>query len=180
MKINDGANFTTTNANNSASDQTNVQFLIFWQQQFARIYAFSFEGSVYSLPRPSMFLVHGPGQDVDFSGGAVAGRSTIDQSGVAAREWEFAAPSNKQAAGDLKYWEYEKGDFSIRLDTEAGQFEQILLMAALRAGADSADRTRSGANLSGANLAGANLSGANLSGANLAGANLSGANLRNR
>ncbi len=78
------------------------------------------------------------------------------------------------------YWEYEKGDFSLRLDTEAGPLEQILLAAALR-GADMADR--SGANLgirSGANLSGANVSGANVSGANLSGANLSGANLRNR
>ena len=41
----------------------------------------------------------------------------------------------------MRYWEYEKGDFSLRLDTEAGPFEQILLAAALRAGADVADRS---------------------------------------
>ena len=67
-----------------------------------------------------------------------------------AREWEFSGDDN------LSYWEYEKGDFSIRLDMEAGPFEQILLMAALRAGADMADRAtgiRSGASLAGASLA---------------------------
>jgi hypothetical protein len=103
----------------------------------------------------------------------------MDMSGVAAREWEFS-DTLKNIASDLIYWEYEKGDFSLRLDTEAGPLEQILLAAALR-GADMGDR--SGANLgirSGANLSGANVSGANVSGANVSGANVSGANLRNR
>ena len=35
---------------------------------------------------------------------------------------------------DLIYWEYEKGDFSLRLDLDAGPFEQILLQMALRGG----------------------------------------------
>jgi Pentapeptide repeats (8 copies) len=142
-----------------------------WKVHLARIYAFSFEGTVYGLPRPSIFVVHGPGRPIDFTGGIT---SSMQSAGVAAREWEFSSGS------DLVYWEYEKGDFSLRLDTEAGPLEQILLAAAIR-GADMADR--SGANLgvrSGANLSGANVSGANVSGANLSGANLSGANLRNR
>jgi hypothetical protein len=141
----------------------------------ARIYAFSFEGAIYSLPRPSLFLVHTAGSLIDI--GSV-GRSTTEMSGVVAREWEFAKSLGQ---GDLVYWEYEKGDFSIRFDTEAGPFDQILLAAALRAGADMADR--SGASLSGASLgvrSGASLSGASLSGASLAGASLSGASLRGR
>ncbi len=100
--------------------------------------------------------------------------------GVVAREWEFSDNEADDPSPKLVYWEYEKGDFLLRLDTEAGPLEQILLAAAIR-GADMADR--SGANLgirSGANLSGANVSGANVSGANLSGANLSGANLRNR
>ncbi|MBW0002521.1 MAG: pentapeptide repeat-containing protein [Hyphomicrobiales bacterium] len=139
---------------------------------FARIYAFSFEGTVYSLPRPSIFLVHGPGLPIVLP--LNAAMTTIESAGVAAREWEFSS------GDDLRLWEYEKGDFSLRLDTEAGTFEQILLAAAIR-GADMGDR--SGANLgirSGANLSGANVSGANVSGANVSGANVSGANLRNR
>ena len=123
----------------------------------ARIYAFSFEGSIYTLPKPSMFLVHGPGSIIDITGTnggiAKAGRSSLDESGVFAREWEFSSAANPGGPNyDLRYWEYEKGDFSIRLDSEAGTFEQILLAAALRSGADMADR--SGANLgvrSGAN-----------------------------
>jgi hypothetical protein len=145
---------------------------------FARIYAFSFEGAIYSLPKPAMFLVLGPGTSVDARKGG--GRTTTDDSGVVAREWEFSGVDPNVV--DLRYWEYEKGDFSIRLDTEAGPLEQILLMAALRAGADMADRAtgiRSGASLAGASLAGASLSGASLSGASLSGASLSGASLRN-
>jgi hypothetical protein len=147
-----------------------------WPVSFARIYAFSFEGAIYSLPKPSIFSVHGGGVPVSLTANF---RTTTDTSGVVAREWEFSDSLNNDPA-PLLYWEYEKGDFLLRLDTEAGPLEQILLGAAIR-GADMGDR--SGANLgirSGANLSGANVSGANVSGANLSGANLSGANLRNR
>jgi hypothetical protein len=138
----------------------------------ARIYGFSFEGTYYGLPRPSIFLVHGTGKPI----GNWEINSTMEESGVLAREWDF---SGRTRPSDLACWEYEKGDFSIRLDAEAGQFEQILLVAALRAGADMADRAtpRSGASLAGASLSGASLSGASLSGASLSGASLSGASL---
>jgi hypothetical protein len=140
--------------------------------RLARIYAFSFEGAYYGVPRPPIFLVHGGGIPVDSSSNTW---SKFESSGVMAREWDFSS----QDGNDLRYWEYEKGDFSIRLDFEAGPFEQILLAAALRAGADMADRAspRSGASLAGASLAGASLSGASLSGASLSGASLSGASL---
>jgi len=105
---------------------------------FGRIYAFSFEGALYSMPKPALFLVHGPGIPIDPDNWK-AGRSSVDESGVIAREWEFAGSDS------LVYWEYEKGDFSLRLDTEAGPFEQILLAASLRSGADRADRSGAGA-----------------------------------
>ena len=145
----------------------------------ARIYAFSFEGAVYSIPRPALFIVHGLGTPLDpdhwFGGpralgnarsrggstGHLGERSDMDQSGVAAREWEFSGDAS------LVYWEYERSDFSIRFDTEAGPFEEILLAAALRIGADSADRSGAGGVQSGAHLSGAHLSGAHLSGAHL-------------
>lgn len=167
--------FTLSASVPAGAGQAGAQITATASVNFARIYAFSFEGAVYGLPKPAMFLVSGPGIAADMRADRL--RTTTDTSGVVAREWELSAID---ASGDLRYWEYEKGDFSIRLDTEAGPFEQILLGATLR-GADMGDR--SGANLgvrSGANLSGANLSGANLSGANLAGANLSGANLRGR
>jgi hypothetical protein len=140
--------------------------------RLARIYGFSFEGTYYGLPRPSIFLIHGPGTPA----GNWATNSTMEQAGVAAREWDFSGNELQ----DIAYWEYEKSDFSIRLDPEAGPLEQILLAAALRTGADMADRAtpRSGASLSGASVSGASLSGASLSGASLSGASLSGASLR--
>ena len=88
----------------------------------------------------------------------------MDQSGVAAREWEFSADDS------LVYWEYEKGDFSLRLDTEAGPFEQILLAATLRAGGDMADRSgmsmgvRSGMSVSGMSVSGMSVSGMSVGG----------------
>jgi hypothetical protein len=144
-----------------------------WTPNLARIYGFTYEGAYYALPRPAIFLVHGSGQQV----GNWGYPSTVEQSGVAAREWDFSGPTNyncnglgfppfpPQTPNELWYWEYEKGDFSIRFDTEAGPFEQILLMATLRAGADRADR--SGMSLSGMSVSGMSVSGMSLSGMSL-------------
>ena len=126
---------------------------------FARIYGFSFEGHYYDLPKPAIFLVHGDGTELDFK---QHDRTTVDSSGVVARDWEFA--SSAAGAKDLRMWEYDKGDFSIRLDIETGPFEQILLEAVLRGGStlsSGADLRSSGADLrsSGADL---RISGADL------------------
>ena len=139
---------------------------------FARIYAFSFEGSIYTMPKPSIFLVHGAGLPVDGPAGG-GGRTTTDQSGVIAREWEFSAAATPKSIQDLRFWEYEKGDFSLRLEPESGPLDQILLQFALRGGADRSDRSgaglevRSGAGVSGAGVSGAGVSGAGVSGAGL-------------
>jgi hypothetical protein len=153
-----------TYANNTNPGPGNNNFL---QEQlagndpkFARIYGFSFEGAYYALPRPALFLVHGDGLVVGNWDNTLP--STLDQSGVAGREWDFSGHAGAQ---DIYYWEYEKGDFSIRLETEAGTFEQILLMATLRAGADRADR--SGMSVSGMSVSGMSVSGMSLSGMSL-------------
>ena len=140
--------------------------------KLARIYAFSFEGAYYALPRPAIFLVHGTGKPV----GNWANSSTLDQAGVAGREWDFSGNTPAGAPpdpNDLFYWEYEKGDFSLRLDLEAGPFEQILLQFALRSGAGV-----SGVGVSGAGVSGAGVSGAGVSGAGVSGAGVSGAGVR--
>jgi hypothetical protein len=120
--------------------------------KFARIYGFSHEGHYYDLPKPAIFLVHGDGTAPVFRAN---NRTDVDSSGVVAREWEFA--DNDPAVKDLKMWEYEKGDFSLRLDIESGPFEQILLAPTLRGGPSAtsgADLRSSGADLriSGADL----------------------------
>ena len=150
----------------------------------ARIYAFSFEGAYYELPRPPIFVVHGPGTPV----GSWDNPSTMDQTGVAGRDWDFsgnnpaAGPAARVARGDqgaatndIHYWEYEKGDFSLRLDVDAGPFEQILLQMALRGGGGVSGAGVSGAGVSGAGVSGAGVSGAGVSGAGVSGAGVSGA-----
>ncbi len=110
--------------------------------RLARIYGFSYEGTYYTLPKPCMLLVHGEGikaspepplfkpldeecaetSDVPLRGATAP--STTDQSGVAAKAWEFSS--------DIQVWEYDKGDFSVRLDVETGCLEEILLEATIK------------------------------------------------
>ena len=154
--------------------ETEITIIIPVRPQLARIYAVSFEGGFYALPRPPLFLVHGPGLPT----GNWASPSTLDQSGVAGREWDFSGNGDT----DLVYWEYEKGDFSLRLDLEAGQLDQILLPLIMRGGGMSGAGVSgagvSGAGVSGAGVSGAGVSGAGVSGAGVSGAGVSGAGLR--
>jgi hypothetical protein len=80
--------------------------------RFARIYAFSFEGQYYILPKPAIFLVHGDGVAAD------------DVPGVAAKDWNFLS--------DIKAWSYDRADFSVRLDIETGPLDKILLEEAVK------------------------------------------------
>jgi hypothetical protein len=155
----------------------------------ARIYAFSFEGAFYEIPKPPIFVVHGEGTPV----GSWDVPSTLDQTGVAGRDWDFSGNNSAQGpaarvAGarepraaaaapttDIRYWEYEKGDFSLRLDVDAGPFEQILLQMALRGSGGVSGAGVSGAGVSGAGVSGAGVSGAGVSGAGVSGAGVSGA-----
>lgn len=84
---------------------------------FARIYAFTYEGNYYELPRPCIFLVHGDGEPV--SG------DSVDATGVAGHDWSLST--------DVRMWEYDKGDFSLRLEVDSGPLEQILLEATIHA-----------------------------------------------
>ena len=93
----------------------------------ARIYAMSFEGTFYNLPKPAIFLVHGKGTDPRTLGFAPSelDRPDMDASGMAARDFEWE--------GDVKYWEYDKKDFSLRLDVVTGWLDEILVDATLSA-----------------------------------------------
>ena len=93
----------------------------------ARIYGFSFEGHYYDLPRPTLFVVHGPGTLAE--GPVPSGSSqeqrysrapgTVDRTGLGSQSGSFAS--------DMYVWSYDKADFSIRLDASTGTLEQILL-----------------------------------------------------
>ncbi len=134
---------------------------------FARIYGFSFEGCYYDLPWPTLFLVHGKGEDAETAPGAArVSRAPDDPSrtGLGAADFSFA--------DDLKVWSYDRADLSIRLDVDSGTFEQILLDLVL--GGGGGGPVVSGARVSGARVAGARVSGARVSGARVAGARVRG------
>ncbi|NVO58279.1 hypothetical protein HW561_21065 [Rhodobacteraceae bacterium B1Z28] len=144
----------------------------------ARIYGFSYEGVFYEMPEPVIFLVHGDGDfvnefgtqgnTVDNAPGNLAARAPNNPSltGIAAADFQFA--------DDIRVWDYNKADFTIRMDVMTGQFEQVLLD--IYFGFDSP--AVGGAKVSGAKVSGAKVSGAKVSGAKVSGAKVSGAKAR--
>ncbi|WP_170516187.1 hypothetical protein [Ruegeria atlantica] len=139
--------------------------------QFAKIYGFAYEGTYYDLPEPVIFLVHGDGTPVNGANnlpGNLASRAPTEPSvgGVAAADF--------QIANDIKVWNYDKADQTMRMDVMTGQFEQVLLD--IYFGFDSP--AVSGARVSGARVSGARVSGARVSGARVSGARVSGARAR--
>ena len=138
--------------------------------RLARIYGFSYEGTYYDLPEPTVFLVHGEGESPTDGNkpGNLASRAPNDPSltGVAAADY--------QIANDIRVWNYDKADYTIRMDVMSGQFEQVLLD--IYFGFDSP--AISGAKVSGAKVSGAKVSGAKVSGAKVSGAKVSGAKAR--
>jgi hypothetical protein len=95
--------------------------------RIAKIYGFSYEGKYYDLARPTLFLVHGDGDPLAAvsppAPGANPARAPRDPSetGVSVADFQFA--------DDIRFWSYDKGDFSIRMDVSTGTLEDILLEA---------------------------------------------------
>lgn len=135
--------------------------------RLARIFAFSYEGYMYDLGRPSVFLVHGPGEDPDappppsneFKRLARApGR--VSKTGVGRQYGDFSM--------DIKVWVYDRGDFSMRLDVETGTLEHILLAMELDED-DWSGSGRSGSGRSGSGRSGSGRSGSGRSGSGRSG-----------
>ncbi|MFC6486444.1 hypothetical protein [Nitratireductor sp. GCM10026969] len=126
---------------------------------FARIYGFSFEGFYYDLPRPVLFLVHGPGLPASEVKAEInephRARATPEPSlgGVGAGNFQFA--------DDIMVWSYDKADYTIRMDVESGMFEQVLLDAVLGGPGsfDARGATARGATVRGATVRGATVRG---------------------
>lgn len=78
--------------------------------KLARIYGFSFEGQYVDVLPPAIFLVQGDG---------VAAGSDADISGLAFQDETFAS--------GMMMWSHDKDDFTMRLDTFSGTFEDVLL-----------------------------------------------------
>lgn len=89
----------------------------------ARIYAMSYEGGLYTLPRPTVFLVHGAGSDPEdlTSGGLVF--KLDDQDG------KSTGLANKLGvfADDLKAWTYDRDDMTVRVEIATGGLDELLL-----------------------------------------------------
>lgn len=138
--------------------------------RLARIYGFAYEGTYFELPEPCLFLVHGEGESATDNNApkGQGARAPMEPtlSGVAAADFQFA--------NDIRVWDYDKADYTIRMEVLSGQFEQVLLD--LYFGFDSP--AISGAKVSGAKVSGAKVSGAKVSGAKVSGAKVSGAKAR--
>lgn len=108
---------------------------LFLQNQYeesnlARIYAFSFEGALYELGRPAIFLVHGSGTEPDYpppqnKDGVPEYRRLSRSPGSSARTG--LALQSSSFAEDIRVWVYDKSDLTIRLDAESGTFERMVL-----------------------------------------------------
>ncbi|AHD02272.1 hypothetical protein [Leisingera methylohalidivorans] len=124
--------------------------------KFARIYGFAYEGTYHELPEPALFLVHGEGKSATDNMPANQGARAPQNpsiTGVASAEY--------QIANDIRVWDYDKADYSIRMDVMTGMLEQVLLDVYFGGGGPSV----SGAKVSGAKVSGAKVSGAKVSGA---------------
>ncbi len=153
--------------NNELGDQ-------FYRQdsRFARIYAFTYEGGFFELPRPTLFLVHGKGKQVSPQNapGNLAARAPNRPSvtGLSAADFQFA--------DDVRYWSYDKADYTVRMDVETGMFEQVLLDVMFDG--DGGGGGVAGASVRGASVRGASVRGASVRGASVRGASVRGASVR--
>ena len=137
--------------------------------KLARIYGFSFEGTYYELPSPTLFLVEGDGvlvSEVTKTGAGAATNPSNPSRAPRAPEFGGLASSEFQFADDIRVWSYDKSDYTIRMDVASGMLEQVLLEPTF----SDIDASVSGAKVSGAKVSGAKVSGAKVSGAKVSGA----------
>jgi hypothetical protein len=101
--------------------------------RFARIYAFSYQGEFYDLPRPTIFLVHGNG--IDPEGASVSAPGFASLSRMPADIGRTGLPGMAGSfAGRMRVWAYDRADFTVRMDVETGSFDATLLGAELAGG----------------------------------------------
>jgi hypothetical protein len=99
--------------------------------KFARIFAFSYEGSFFDLQRPALFLVHGDGIDPDTPDFIIDPNLTfLDRAPASFGRTGLGTQAGAFAAG-VKAWAYDRADFTIRMDADTGTFDTLLLSAEL-------------------------------------------------
>ncbi|KIC38514.1 hypothetical protein RA27_18870 [Ruegeria sp. ANG-R] len=155
--------------------------------RLARIYGFAYDGTYYEMPEPTIFLVHGHGESA--TGGNLPYGFKLDKAGDDTTQQTARAPMNPsvsgvaaadyQMASDIRVWNYDQADYTIRMDIAAGQIEEVLLDVYFEYDAPMVSGAKvSGAKVSGAKVSGAKVSGAKVSGAKVSGAKVSGAKAR--
>ena len=97
----------------------------------ARVYGFSYEGRYHKLPKPYIFMVHGPG------------RSRLENRPASVTNWGVDL-KDFQFPDDMRVWEMDKEDMTLRIDVVSGFLSDILLDPVLRAGSELAGRQDSG------------------------------------
>jgi hypothetical protein len=145
--------------------------------RFARIYGFSYEGTYYDLPRPGLFLVHGPGELVTQRPNTEDPREPYPTRAPAETTLTGLAAAGFDFADGLRVWSYDQADYTIRMDVETGMFEQVLLDAMFDGGGPGGFDS-SGMNARGMNARGMNARGMNARGMNARGMNARGMNAR--
>jgi hypothetical protein len=100
--------------------------------RLARIYAFAYEGDLYFLPKPYVFLVHGEGKVVIEPGRyqKAPDYGEADTVGVTVDRWGVIAKIDR-FADDVRVWDYDKEDFSLRIDIVSGPLSEIALEPAM-------------------------------------------------
>ncbi|MGC3940124.1 hypothetical protein ACOTTU_20165 [Roseobacter sp. EG26] len=117
------------------------------EEQFARIYGFTYDGVYYEIPTPVLYLVKGDSEK--------------------AADVAVPGPNEKNVKffKELRAWTVKRTDETVRLALDQGKFETLLLEM-MSEGASGV----SGARVSGARVSGARVSGARVSGARISGA----------
>lgn len=93
----------------------------------ARIYAFSYQGAFYDLPRPTIFVVHGRGIDPEGSSLApLPDQATLSRMPAASGRTGLGSMGGS-FTGEIRVWAYDRADFTARLDIETGSFDTVLL-----------------------------------------------------
>lgn len=99
--------------------------------KLARIYAFAYEGDLYFLPKPYVFLVHGDGHIViEPSRYDVNSNPELGKVGVTVDRWGVIAKIDR-FADDVRVWDYDKEDFSLRIDIVSGPLSELALEPAM-------------------------------------------------
>jgi len=129
--------------------------------KFARIYGFSYGGVYHEILRPTLFLVHGNGVDA----------TKVEEPGPDSLDTPFYGKN-------LRAWAYDHSEQTIRMDYEAGRFEQVLLdMTADETFSQPRRTSISGSRVAGSRVSGSRVSGSRVSGSRVSGSRVSGSRL---